>query len=164
MKLFALIIACTASSFAFGPASSFAFGAKGYTCKGAANPNRGFTDDFQVSLAKIEVGSSVILTAQGKDRNLGPVADLLSVNSTDPKDRAGFEATLGFLNEQDVSGIAPADLKTVTRIDAYRVALPNEDEAIVYRLFAGDTQIGGTFMYSGWGSACLAAEFRKALH
>jgi hypothetical protein len=129
--------------------------AENYECFAKANANRGFKSDLRIAIAPAGIGGKIIAKTKAQDKELGIVSQVDSLDRSKPADKTAFEATLGYLNEEDVSGIAPKDLNRVSIIEVLRAQTTNDDEVMVYKLFAGEKQIGGSILISGMGTACL---------
>lgn len=135
--------------------SASAASAETYTCSAKANPNRGFESAFQISLDSTAVGGKMVLIANGAKRLIGTISEAAAIDGTDPAQKQAFDATLGMIAEEDVSGVAEKDLSLVDKLVVYRAEIAGGDEALVYRLFASGKQLGGTFFVSGMGTSCL---------
>jgi hypothetical protein len=126
-----------------------------YECFAKANTARGFDFDFSISVEPAAVGGQILFKIDEHPIVLGTVSEVGSIRGADPAQKAAFDATLGLIWEEDVSGIAEPDLNRVNLIEIFRAQLKGDDEALVYKLMDGDKQIGGTVLISGNGTACL---------
>ncbi|MGZ3696259.1 MAG: hypothetical protein ACXWQO_19860 [Bdellovibrionota bacterium] len=127
----------------------------GYECFAKANPNRDFSSDMTVDAQPAKVGGQMLVKVKGVEKKLGTFSEDSWLVRSNPAHKEAFEQVLGYLNEEDVSGIAAKDLNNVAEINALRVVLPGDDEAYIYRLFDDKTQIGGSVIISGSGTACI---------
>jgi hypothetical protein len=141
------LISSLAILFAASSASAFA---QDYKCHAIANPNRGFAKAMDVTLSPDALGGS--FRANGKE--LGKASQITTLDPSKPEQKEAFDFILGFLNEQDVSGLDPAALKRVTSIVAYQFT-PDTDTTL-YRFYEGTRQTGGAFGSQGLATACLA--------
>ena len=122
-----------------------------YTCHGGPNSNRGFNYDFDVQVDPVAKGGKIIVHANDKNKSAGIIALVTIITPNEPV----FAKTLGQIGEPDVSGVPAAELKNVTSIALYGGDSPDGDAVSILRLFNDSTQIGGTFMAYGMGTACL---------
>ncbi|MGZ3652381.1 MAG: hypothetical protein ACXVB9_07625 [Bdellovibrionota bacterium] len=141
------LISSLAILFAVSSASAFA---QDYNCHAPANPNRGFAKAMDVTLSPDAMGGS--FRANGKE--LGKISQISTLDRSKADQKEAFDFLLGYLNEQDVSGLDPAALKRVTSIVAYQFT-PDTDTTL-YRFYEGSKQTGGSFASQGLGTACLA--------
>lgn len=133
--------------------SSLVYG-QDYSCHAQANPNRGFNMDFDIQVTPAAVGGQIILSTGGKQRPLGALSEVGSIDKSNVSQKEAFDMTLGLIGESDVSGIQAGDLKNVSSINILKETTADGDEIIIFQLFESSTQIGGTFMASGLGTAC----------
>ena len=129
--------------------SSKAF-AQSYTCHAQANPDRGFPVAFDVSLSSDSIGGTLTLTVDGETEIQGQLDQIQVFDRETNKD--AFDFFLGILAPQDVSGLTLEQLAQVTRIDVFQVL---SADLSISRIYAGKTQLGGTFLGSGLGTSCL---------
>jgi len=134
--------------------SSLAYG-QDYACVAKANPDRGFNSGFEIQLSPAAIGGQMKILANGKQKILGIISETGSLSSSNSAQKPAFDMTLGLIAEADLSGIQEADLRKVSSINRFKVPAPDGDEILVFQIFAGNHQIGGTFMASGLGTACL---------
>jgi hypothetical protein len=126
-----------------------------YTCFAKANAENGFPQDFSVQLDSFNVGGSMTLTTNGQTVTLGTISQGAVLTPDDPTMGPAFQASLGLIAAPEVSGVAQKDLESITRLALYKTVTPSGKEILVYQLFAGDQQIGGTFYLDGIATACL---------
>lgn len=126
-----------------------------YECQAKANPERGLDFDFTISASPAKVGGNIVMTADFGQKIIGVISEVGTLNKATAKEAPAFEATLGYIGEEDVSGIAEKNLSQVTAIEIIKTQTADGDEASIFKLFAGDKQIGGTILISGMATACL---------
>lgn len=129
--------------------------AQDYECATKVNVERGFDRPFEIKITPAAVGGQMLMTVDGKTNLIGTVSQADVLDSADPNMRDAFAATLGFIWEEDVSGIPAANIDKATRLQIYGVQLPSGDSAAVYQIFEGQKQVGGTFMAAFMATACL---------
>ncbi len=115
-----------------------------YTCSTRSNPDRGFPTPLKIALSdegQLSVNGKVL---PGK-------LESARIDSSNP----AFASTLQYIGEPDVSGLTPSTYKKVTQVQVDRLPTPDGDEIILFRIFAGRLQVGGTFTAAGHGTACL---------
>jgi hypothetical protein len=138
--------------FIFSAYASLAHG-QDYNCFAKANPERGFNSDFNILLQPATIGGQMILKVGVKQMPLGTISEVGVLNSSDPALKPAFDATLGLISEVDVSAVAEKDLANISSMQIFKAITASGEEMIVYQLFVGVYQIGGTFMGSGLGTA-----------
>ena len=139
----------------FGAFSAAGSHAGNYECFAQANADRGFNFDFYISVEPASVGGQIVLKAGDRQRVIGTVSETGLLDRADATQRPAFDLTLGYIGAEDVSGIPASSLSLVKTIEVFKAVSADGDEALVYKLLDGNSQIGGAVMISGMGTACL---------
>lgn len=126
-----------------------------YECFAKANADRGFKVDFTISVNPASVGGQILLKVNGRQKVLGVISEAGLLNRDNTTQKAAFDLTLGLVGAEDVSGIPEGSLEKVKSIEVFRAKTADSDEVFVYKLLSGNTQMGGTILVSGMGTACL---------
>lgn len=125
-----------------------------YTCLAKANPTRGFEFEFKIELSDRKLKSEIFIETKKQKKLLGLITEMDVLERNNPATGNAFSAILGFLNEEDVSGVPAKDLKNVNKIEYFK-SLGEEDEITLFNLFNGSKQVGGSIVISGLGTACV---------
>jgi hypothetical protein len=126
-----------------------------YSCFAKANPERGFSTDFEVTLKPAAVGGELILKINGNEIPMAKISDARRIESSDASMADAFNLTLGLLGEEDVSGLTATEIAKVTALGIFYATAANGDELMVYQYFIGNTPAGGTFFAASHGTACI---------
>lgn len=128
----------------------------GYECDVPANPERGLPISVTIKLKGPDAeGAMAVTSANGQERALGFVSKIETLEKNKPEHEGAFQLTLGMFHEQDVSGLAPADVNKVSSIRAYEIDHPTT-EVKLFRFFgAKNQQLGGSILLGGMGTRCL---------
>lgn len=129
--------------------------AQGYECFAKANPNRGFNFDFTIRLNSTSIGSVIFLEANGVQAEINKISQTSILSRANATQKDAFDLTLGYIAEEDVSGVSQNNLDQITSIEIFMGENVGDEETIVYKLFSGSQQIGGTISISGLGTACV---------
>lgn len=125
-----------------------------YQCFAKANPERGFTVGMHVLVEKAVGGGKIALKIQGIEKTTGIVNEVQTVHRANPDDTNAFDAIIRLVGLEDVSGLKSSQLGRVSHISVIEGMLTDGQEIYLYRLFAGSSQIGGTVLVAGFGTAC----------
>jgi hypothetical protein len=126
-----------------------------YTCVAKANPDRGINVGFEISVVPADIGGKIIIKIGSGQKVIGIVSEVGSLSRVNDQQTEAFAATLGYIGEEDVSGIPESNLDQVKTIEVFIAKTKDNDETLVYKLFSADKQIGGSIVVSGVGTACL---------
>lgn len=128
-----------------------------YGCHVAANAERGFDEAFTVEISSIQEGGKVLLVLDNQPKELGKIAKINSLhrNAGSTAEQAAFDATLGLIGEEDISGVSADQLGKISSIVKFSIAAGDGVEVAVFRLFNDATQMGGTFFFDGLATACI---------
>jgi hypothetical protein len=126
-----------------------------YTCFAKANPERGFSTDFEVTLKPAAVGGDFVLKINGNEIPMEKISQATRVESSDPSMKDAFDYMLGLMSEEDVSGVNAKDIAKITALEIFSATAANGDELMVYQYFIGSKQVGGTFFAAFHGTACI---------
>jgi len=126
-----------------------------YRCFAKANPPRGFNYDVDILISPPVKGGVICVSVNRNRMALATVVEAAAYYRSDLAQKNQFERLLEQIKDQDVSGVNSRDLALVNVIDSFKTWTPHGDEVIVYRLFNGNRQLGGTVMISGNATACL---------
>jgi hypothetical protein len=129
--------------------------AQDYVCVAKANPNRGFNSGFEIHVSPAAVGGKMVLSAGGQQKVIGTVSQVATLDKNSPSQKPAFDLTLGLIAETDVSGVPSSNLNKISAVKIMKVMTADGDEFSTFQLMNGSTQIGGTFMGSGLGTACM---------
>lgn len=129
--------------------------AQEYRCFAKANPPRGFNYDVDILISPPVKGGVICVSVNRNRMTLATVVEVATYHRSDLAQKIHFERLLNQIKDQDVSGLSIRDLALVNVIEAFKTWTPHGDEVLVYRLFDGNRQIGGTVLISGRATACL---------
>ncbi len=124
-----------------------------YNCYAKVNPQRGFNFDFIIRIDSTTVDGQMIIKAGFTELILAVVTETGSFKRDEKTQQDAFDKTLAMLDEEDVCSVS--DTTLVETIKYLRAVAPTGEEAMVYRLYDKNSQIGGTFMMGGAATSCV---------
>lgn len=145
---------CQLSVILIGSCLANASAAASYECFAKANANRGLNFDFIIFLDSGSVGGQIVLKTRGNQKVLGNVLEAVVLDRNNVGQRPAFDLTLGFIAEEDLSGLSKSSLAQVRTIEIFKSETAGGDEIAIYKLLSGSKQIGGTVLIAGMGTAC----------
>lgn len=146
-----LVFTALAALMVFGSVARADFFTETARCNVAANPNRGFKIPMTVELVTQDQASVMRVRANDVTSVLGTTLQVV-IKRDDPVLQFAFRSTLAMFSEREVSGLQnPYEVtkivKTWTTVQGTEVAL--------FRFFAGERLVGGSFMAGVLATACL---------
>lgn len=132
--------------------------AENYTCSTLADPDHGFEVPMTIRINSLTPNARFELLIESAVQLTGTVSEVTLLEKSNAAQADAFNLVLGYLLQGGMAATGVDDFGLVSSIQVVNVNNPKNLEIKIFRLFNGETEIGGTFLAEGHGTACLVSQ------